>query len=397
MLNELTIDRKSNQSISQQISQFVRSKILNKELMPGDKFPSTQEITEQLGVGTHTVRQAMSCLENEGLVISRPRIGTVVSDGSFEQTFQAIESAGNNGPGVVRIAAASFMGIENLEALKENPLKIDSLAGIVKECENVNADLNILPTSISGLGGEQLLQKLRNNGIQGLVWIRPVGEEWDKIEYLQSKKFPVVVTRRSHYESDIVSVASDYDGAGFTAANHFIDRGVKKVLLFAYVESGTSRTGHSLESSRIPYGLEDGLRRTLEAVKIDLEVCRLNAFMPEAKTNNKLITGNIGKCGKNSGIIFSGPHPFYNFVKKSNLKVIKLLSERPLIVLSSSEHNSKLAQYARDINFHILFDPMEDIGRLAVGKLCNVISGDVTSSATLVKLNLKSFWENSSN
>lgn len=397
MLDELIIDRKSNRSISQQISQFVRRKIQKKELMPGDKFPSTQEITEQLGVGPHTVRQAMSSLENEGLVKSRPRIGTIVSDGSLEQTSQAIGPVSNNGQRVVRIAAASFINKVNFAVFKEYPVKVDSLTGVIRECENINADLSILPTSISDLDGEQLLQKLRNSQMQGLVWIRPVGDEWDKIEYLQSKKFPVVVTRRSHYESDIISVESDYDGAGFTAANHFIDRGVKKVLLFAYVKSDFTQTGRSPVSSRIPYGLEDGLQRTLDACsdgKIDLEVCGLNAFMPEAKMNNELIMENVGKSDKNCGVIFSGPQPFYNFMKKSNLKAVELLSDRPLIVLSSSDPNAKLAQYVRDIDFHILFDPMEDIGRLAVQKLCNVISGHVASSATLVKLNLRSFWGN---
>ncbi len=83
MFKELTIDRCSGKPVSLQIANYVRGKIANSDLMPGEKFPTTQDFGRQIGVGPHTVRAAMKHLEQEGLVKSTPRLGTIVCESGF--------------------------------------------------------------------------------------------------------------------------------------------------------------------------------------------------------------------------------------------------------------------------------------------------------------------------
>lgn len=51
------------------------------ELKPGDRVPSTRQITRQWGVAMATATRVLTTLQREGLVVARPGVGTVVASG----------------------------------------------------------------------------------------------------------------------------------------------------------------------------------------------------------------------------------------------------------------------------------------------------------------------------
>jgi DNA-binding transcriptional regulator YhcF (GntR family) len=57
----------------------IRRRIADGELAPGDRVPSTRQIAREWGVALTTATKALTTLRLEGLVQSRPRIGTVVA------------------------------------------------------------------------------------------------------------------------------------------------------------------------------------------------------------------------------------------------------------------------------------------------------------------------------
>ncbi|WP_432011229.1 TetR/AcrR family transcriptional regulator C-terminal domain-containing protein [Streptomyces cucumeris] len=57
----------------------IRRRIAEGELTPGDRVPSTRRIAGEWGVALATATKALTTLRLEGLVESRPRIGTVVA------------------------------------------------------------------------------------------------------------------------------------------------------------------------------------------------------------------------------------------------------------------------------------------------------------------------------
>ena len=59
-------------------AEALRSMILSGELMPGDRLPENG-LTAQLGVSRSPLREAMSVLEQEGLIVQEPRRGAVVT------------------------------------------------------------------------------------------------------------------------------------------------------------------------------------------------------------------------------------------------------------------------------------------------------------------------------
>lgn len=63
-----------------QIAREIRNEIESGQLRPGQKLRSTRALAKQFGVSVAPVNDAMAILEEEGLVVSRPRSGRIVSD-----------------------------------------------------------------------------------------------------------------------------------------------------------------------------------------------------------------------------------------------------------------------------------------------------------------------------
>ncbi|GAA4684020.1 GntR family transcriptional regulator [Streptomyces youssoufiensis] len=57
----------------------LRRRIAEGELAPGDRVPSTRQLAREWGVALATATKALTTLRLEGLVVARPRAGTVVA------------------------------------------------------------------------------------------------------------------------------------------------------------------------------------------------------------------------------------------------------------------------------------------------------------------------------
>jgi AcrR family transcriptional regulator len=64
---------------SERILASIRRRITAGELAPGDRVPSTRQITRQWGVAMATATKVLHALRQEGLVVARAGVGTVVA------------------------------------------------------------------------------------------------------------------------------------------------------------------------------------------------------------------------------------------------------------------------------------------------------------------------------
>lgn len=65
--------------IGQRIAAQLRAAIIGHALPPGHRLPGQREMAAQMGVGVPTLREALAILAAEGLVITRPGMGTYVT------------------------------------------------------------------------------------------------------------------------------------------------------------------------------------------------------------------------------------------------------------------------------------------------------------------------------
>lgn len=63
------------------LADHLRREIESGQLSPGSKLPTEQEMTEVFGVSRTVVREAVSALRSEGLVMTRQGVGAFVTDG----------------------------------------------------------------------------------------------------------------------------------------------------------------------------------------------------------------------------------------------------------------------------------------------------------------------------
>ena len=77
-MTEWPLDRSSPIPLYFQIAENFKKAIEDGTLQPGDRLDNELDLTEQLGVSRPTVRQAVQRLVQQGLVVRRRGIGTVV-------------------------------------------------------------------------------------------------------------------------------------------------------------------------------------------------------------------------------------------------------------------------------------------------------------------------------
>jgi GntR family transcriptional regulator len=81
----MPFDRESPTPLHIQISNQLRAAIASGELKSGDQLPSERDLTEQYNISRVTVRAALTNLEHEGLIFSRPGKGRYVSKQKIDQ------------------------------------------------------------------------------------------------------------------------------------------------------------------------------------------------------------------------------------------------------------------------------------------------------------------------
>lgn len=73
------LDPYAKASYTEQLAEAFREAIRTGGIRAGERLPSWDEMAEELGVSRRVPRDAMKILAREGCIVSRPRIGTVVS------------------------------------------------------------------------------------------------------------------------------------------------------------------------------------------------------------------------------------------------------------------------------------------------------------------------------
>ena len=73
-------NRKTSIPLYVRIESLIRNRILNGQLEPGEKLPTEGELIKQFGVSQITIRNALSNLEREGLIVRNRAKGTFVAE-----------------------------------------------------------------------------------------------------------------------------------------------------------------------------------------------------------------------------------------------------------------------------------------------------------------------------
>lgn len=169
------------QRLYEQLTDDIKTQIMNGELVSGDKLPNERELSERYGVSRTVVREAMKSLAQEGVIEVRPGRGTYI----VYQTLNAVKrSLGNLGmfekqehwSDLVELREMFEPGIAYLAAQRAEPEHIAAIAEAVNTMETAleNADVyiaadNKFHNSLALATGNALISSLMDPIIELLI------------------------------------------------------------------------------------------------------------------------------------------------------------------------------------------------------------------------------------
>ena len=106
----LRIESGSTEAPFEQVRRQLAEAVGDGRLPPGTKLPPIRALAGELGLAANTVARAYRELEEAGLVLTRGRLGTVVSPDAGSAADSAGGGAGGHGAphAAVRLAAADY-------------------------------------------------------------------------------------------------------------------------------------------------------------------------------------------------------------------------------------------------------------------------------------------------
>jgi DNA-binding LacI/PurR family transcriptional regulator len=196
-------------ALYQQIYDDLRVQIETGQLAVGHKIPGLEQLANAHGVSTITVRKALDMLSADGLVVRRPRIGTVVvAQGSTSE--QADDTS-------------SFIGC--VMTNYDDTFGTDLLSGIVDAAEG--RAMVVMKRSLGSLEREEhAIDELVRRGARGLIVLPGSSHQIPAaVLRLAARQYPMVIVDRSFDSVPISTVTSNnFEGARL-ATEHLIELG----------------------------------------------------------------------------------------------------------------------------------------------------------------------------
>ncbi len=85
------IELKLGYPVTEQILFAVKKAVVTGQLRPGDKFPSTRVLSEELRINPNTAQKVVTALVAEGVLITTPAKGSVVAEPAHPTRRASIE------------------------------------------------------------------------------------------------------------------------------------------------------------------------------------------------------------------------------------------------------------------------------------------------------------------
>ena len=121
------IDLKLGYPVTEQILFAVKKAVVTGQLRPGDKFPSTRVLSEELRINPNTAQKVVTALVAEGVLVTTPAKGSVVAEPAHPKRRESIELLGEEFERLV--VEARKLGLEEddvLAAVSEHWRKLNA-------------------------------------------------------------------------------------------------------------------------------------------------------------------------------------------------------------------------------------------------------------------------------
>lgn len=125
------------------VTEKIKEWIEEKQILPGQRLPSEQEMCEELGVGRHTLREGIKRLSQLGIVESRTGVGTFVCEASLDKMYEYLNYHRQTG----KISAAEIYDVRR--ALESYGARLAAFRAGREDKEELRATLEKMRQALS--------------------------------------------------------------------------------------------------------------------------------------------------------------------------------------------------------------------------------------------------------
>lgn len=200
------------------VYEALRSAIVEGTYAVGDRLPSEAELSKQYEVSPITVKRALELLRSDGMIMRRPRIGTVVTSATptaAQPVAVAARAEPERTPALIGCVITSF----------DDTFGNKVIEGILAAA---GADTHVVFKRSGGDLDEEdaCIRALVDAGVEGLLLL-PSSSEYIPPAALElvAKRFPVVILDRLFDGIPVSAVCSDNLAGGKAATEHLLGLG----------------------------------------------------------------------------------------------------------------------------------------------------------------------------
>lgn len=206
---------------------WIKDKIYNSELGPGDKLESENELSQRFGISRQTVRHAISILEQEGLIESRQGSGSYVSN------FLMNQKKGSRNIVIVSTYLGEYIFPNIIEGM-ERVLSEEGYGIQISFTHNkVENERKVLRRILDEMDVDGVIVEPTKSGLPN-----PNLEIYDEIV---KKKIPVLFFNSYYPGLDLPHVCLDDRQAGYMATNYLLELGHRKIAGIFKSDDGQGR------------------------------------------------------------------------------------------------------------------------------------------------------------
>ena len=259
----------------EQLQFEIKKMIKDQSLKPGDRLPSEHEFQEKFEVSRHTVRTALSRLENQGIIYKEQGSGSFVSDVS--------KNGRNKEIGVITTYISDY-------------IFPTIIRGIEKELTDQGYSMILTSTNNEIEMEKRAIEMMVNRNVDGLI-IEPTKSAYyypniGLYLHLKEMGIPIMMINARYEEIEVPMVVMDDFQASYCVTKHLIDNGHTKIGGIFKVDD---RQGKERLRGYIQACYEYGVEYVSDQVLIYETATLLKVLQDQATpiVKNKKVTGFV--------------------------------------------------------------------------------------------------------
>lgn len=328
-----------------EIFEFYRDKILNGEMIYGEKLPTEQQIGELFSVSRHTVRQSILELEKEGYIYRERSKGAFVKKLDKEKKSKMI------------VVITTYLSEYIFPFL---------IKGIEEVLSKNGYDILLLSTNNEKQKEKEQLKKLLEYDVVGAI-IEPTASALGNtnVEYykeISKNNIPYLMINAAYDKDKQSYVAIDDEKGGYTVCKYLIELGHKEIA------------GLFKEDDMQGIERKNGYLKALEEYNIEVDSTIVGKF--------KTFEEEFYVCGFTRNLLSRKDRPtaIFCYNDKVAMNVIKVAREMGVRIPEELSvvgyDNDETISAALDCGITTISHPKEELGRKAAEMLISLIEGE---------------------